>query len=365
MEENRSDGEKICAKGAGTGNTGNRSVLSACDKREKEFSVPQRISKTEKGNPIFFRNKRSPGFAMRNKPLFFLSVILLFLHPGVFPPDASAQDGKAFFWTVPSERGTVYLLGSIHLLKKEHYPLNPKIESAFEKCNFLVVEADIQGQKNVNQQAILANAFYSPPDNIAKHVSAETYALLQTEANKLGLPMEIINVQKPWFLSMALEAMELMKLGYDPNQGVDNYFLSRARGKTILELENVDEQLGLLSNLSDPEQQLLLLLTLKDLQNVAQEIGPLVRSWQTGDTQKMESIIAKTPRDDPRLKPIYEKLLTDRNLKMLSKIEGYLKERGAYFVVVGAGHLIGSRGIVGLLREKGYRVEQLGEENKR
>ncbi len=69
--------------------------------------------------------------------------------------------------------------------------------------------------------------------------------------------------------------------------------------------------------------------------------------------------MTKSSKEDPRLAPIQEKLIYDRNRKMISRIEGYLREKGTYFVVVGAGHLIGERGIVEALRKKGYPVEQL------
>ena len=103
----------------------------------------------------------------------------------------------------------------------------------------------------------------------------------------------------------------------------------------------------------------MLLLTLKDLQRAAQEVDQLVQAWKSGDMKGMEAIIAKSPKEDLRLTPVYEKLINDRNRKMLSKIEDYLKGNATYFVVVGAAHLVGEKGIVEALLKKGYRVEQL------
>ncbi len=158
---------------------------------------------------------------------------------------------------------------------------------------------------------------------------------------------------------MTLEAMELLKLGYDPRYGADNYFLSKASGrKKILELESVDEQMNLLAGLSEQEQELLLLLTLKDLQTAAREVDQAVRAWKSGDTKGMEAVMTKSLKDDPKLAPIHEKLIVERNGKMVSTVEAYLKSKGTYFVVVGAGHLTGEKGIIEVLRKKGYPVEQ-------
>ncbi len=292
-----------------------------------------------------------------------LTLLLFMLYLMVSPAntgEAFGQDGKNFLWKVQSESSTVYLLGSIHLLKKENYPLSPKIETAFEKSDTLVVEANVQEQGKMNTQAIMEKGLYPSNDSIAGHLSPETYEFLKNEAAKLNLPLEMINRQKPWLLSMTLEAIELLKLGYDPNYGVDNYFLSGATGrKKILELESIDEQINLVANLSDREQELLLLLTLKDLQNASREIDQVVQAWKSGNTKGMEAVMTKSSKEDPRLAPIQEKLIYDRNRKMISRIEGYLREKGTYFVVVGAGHLIGERGIVEALRKKGYPVEQL------
>ena len=294
--------------------------------------------------------------ARRLLPLLFL----LCWVAAPFPKEeALGQEGKNFLWKVQSEGSTVYLFGSIHLLKKENYPLNQAIETAFEKSDTLVVEANIQDQTKINPQAIMEKGLYPPNDSITEHLSPETYEILKNEAAKLSLPPEFFRMQRPWLLSMTLEAMELLKLGYDPRYGADYHFLSKAAGqKKILELESVDEQINLLAGLSDREQELLLLLTLKDLQTAAGEVDQAVRAWKSGDAKGMEAVMTKSLKEDPKLAPIHEKLIVERNRKMVSTVEEYLRSKGTYFVVVGAGHLTGEKGIIEALRKKGYSVEQ-------
>jgi len=205
----------------------------------------------------------------------------------------------------------------------------------------------------------MEKGLYPPNDSIAEHLSPETYELLKNEMSRLSLPPEFFRMQRPWLLSMTLEAMELLKLGYDPRYGVDYYFLSQAAGrKKILELESIDEQINLLAGFSDREQELLLLLTLRDLQTAAREVDQAVRAWKSGDAKGMEDIMTKSLKEDPKLAPIHEKLIVQRNRKMASTVEEYLRSKGTYFVVVGAGHLTGEKGIIEALRKKGYPVEQ-------
>ncbi len=278
----------------------------------------------------------------------------------VFGGKGLSQARKTFLWKVQSKTSTLYLLGSIHFMKPENYPLNPGIETTFEQSDFLVVEADISDPSKLSSDKMLLSAIYSENDSIEKHLSAETYRYVKEETEKMGLPVELIARQKPWALALTLEGLELMKLGYDPAQGIDAHFLSKAQGKKkVLELEGVDQQLALLSNFSDKDQELFLLYTMKDLSLLSNQIDRLVKAWSTGDADAIESLITKTIREDRRLEPIFKRLLDDRNRTMVAKIEDYLKSRETYFVVVGAGHLVGSKGIIQLLKDKGYSLRQL------
>jgi uncharacterized protein len=298
---------------------------------------------------------RSKGF----ERLFFFFLILSAIGPWAFVQDASAQNEKSFIWRVEAEGTTVYILGSVHFLKKENYPLHPNIEKAFEKADTLVVEANINDESKINPAMIMERAFYPENDTLQSHVSKETYERIREEAGGLGIPPEQMDRCRPWFLAITISSLEFMKLGYDPRYGVDYYFLTKAANlKRILELENLDYQIRLLSGLSDTEQELFLLYTLKDLKIAGQEFNQLFKAWTSGDSQGMESILMKYTREDRRLSSAYEKLIYERNGNMAGKIEAYLKTKGTYFVVVGAAHLIGEKGIIEILRGKGYRVVQ-------
>jgi len=288
-----------------------------------------------------------------------LSVVVL-VTLVIFVGRALSQSQKCFLWKIQSKTSTVYVLGSIHLAKKEVYPLHQKIEDAFVRSDALVVEANVNDIKNIDTQKIMESAFYPANDALEKHVSPETFEWVKKETDGLGIPLELLNKQKPWFLAMTLVALESIKLGLDPNLGIDKYFLSKAEGKKkIIELESLEYQISLLSGFSDKDQELFLIYTLKDLHVMEQEVNPLIQAWVSGDTQRMESILTRSVSEDKRLSGIFEKLIFERNREMASKIEDFLRTKETYFVIVGAGHLVGSRGVIGLLGGKGYLIEQL------
>jgi uncharacterized protein YbaP (TraB family) len=291
--------------------------------------------------------------------LLFFFLFLAAIGPWAYIQDALAQNEKSFIWRVGADGSTIHILGSIHFLKKENYPLPPKIEKAFDEADTLVVEANINDESKINPAMIMERAFYPESDTLQAHVSKETFEEIHREAGGLGIPPEQINRCRPWFLAVTISSLEFMKLGYDPRYGIDYYFLAKAANlKRVLELESLDYQIKILSGLSDMEQELFLLYTLKDLKIAGQEFDQLFKAWVSGDSQGMESIMMKYTKEDSRLSSAYQKLVYERNINMAEKIEGYLRTKGNYFVIIGAAHLVGEKGIIEILRGKGYRVVQ-------
>lgn len=295
----------------------------------------------------------------RSKLSRILSVLIL-VSLVIVVRDTLSQSPKSFLWKIQSKTSTIYILGSLHLAKKEIYPLSQKIENAFDQSDFLVVEANVNDIKKIDIQKLMESAFYPANDALEKHVSPETFEWVKKETERLGIPLELLDKQKPWILAMTLVSLESIKLGLDPNLGIDKYFLSKAEGKKkILELESLDYQIRLLSGFSEKDQELFLIYTLKDLNVMEQEVGRLIQAWVSGDAQAVESILARSVSEDKRLSAILEKLIFERNRRMVAKIEDFLRTKETYFVIVGAGHLVGNQGILKLLGGKGYLIEQL------
>ena len=299
---------------------------------------------------------------MTKKATRFLSIFSILITVGllILAQDSISQPKKNFLWKIQSKTNSVYVLGSIHYLKKEMYPLNETIEKAFEQSDVLVVEANIDDTGKVDTQKLVESALYLDDETLEKHVSTQTYGLVKKELERLAVPLELIGKQKPWFLSLTLASLEIVKLGFDPNYGIDRYFLSKAEGKKkILEMESFDYQINLFCQLTEKEQELLLLYTLKDIKVLEQVLDRLIQAWTSGDDKGLESIVTKSVTEDKRLAPIYDKFIYERNRNMASKIEDYLKTKETYLVIVGAGHLVGNQGIIEILKGKGFFVEQL------
>jgi uncharacterized protein YbaP (TraB family) len=276
----------------------------------------------------------------------------LFAQQGVKP------EKKNFLWKVRSETATAHLLGSIHLFKREMYPLDRKIEEAFHGSDVLVVEADVRpGAGGERQKRVLRGAFYPEGDFLANHISKETRDLLTRMFP--GLSLDSVSRLKPWALAMTLAVQEYQKLGWDYEYGIDAYFLEKAaNGKRVREIERPDFVIDMLNGFSDEHQDLFLRYTLLDLDGVGEKTDRIVNAWTAGDAAALEEILSVIIHEHPGLLPVVDALLYNRNVTMAARIEEYLNEKGEFFIVVGAAHLVGKKGIVDLLRRKGFLVEQ-------
>lgn len=269
-----------------------------------------------------------------------------------------AEAGELFLWTVRSEKGVAHLLGSIHLLKKEMYPLDARIEEAFAGSSVLAVETDVGPRaKETLEKFILANALYPEGDRLEKHVSRDTYDLVRRKFSSMSLAGA--DRMRPWALALTAATIEYMKMGLDPDYGIDRYFLEKADGrKEIVELERYDHVVRLLQGLPDDIQDLFLFYTLADLENLGREADNIIAFWSSGNVRGMEEVVYRSRDEYPKLLPVYEILLSRRNREMAEKIDEVLRRGKRCFIVVGAAHLVGEDGILARLRKKGYKVEQ-------
>ena len=285
----------------------------------------------------------------------FLLWALLCLSSSVLSHHTQAANDKLLFWEVELQAAHVYLLGSMHLASADVYPLREGIMQAWERADRLAVELDISGSRGLDiQAAMLARGRYPAGKSLSDDLKPETWAALRERLEANGLPPALMQALKAGLVVTTLSAMEMMKLGLDPEQGIDRYFLNLAAGaKPILELETIDEQLDVVLDTPDPE--VLVAQTLDQLADLDGIMSTLVSSWKQGDAQALSRLVLEEPLiTHPEYAPLQKRLFDDRNLTMTERIMQLQTSGGTLFVVVGAGHLIGEQGIIALLRQRGF-----------
>lgn len=279
----------------------------------------------------------------------------------IFSSSLVASEDRALFWRVDSAQATVYLLGSIHVADDSFYPLRAEIEQAFAASETLVVEVDINSPQSVASFAQLMQneAAYSGGETLRDHVSKKTYDELQAYLKTLGIAPALVENKKPGMVVLTLAAIQAQQAGLNPEQGIDLHFTNAAGShKKILALETMAEQLKIFLDIEDAD--LLLQDSFYALETVQEEMGAMVNAWKQGDEKALHKLLFDDVlNENPAIISLYEPLYFQRNIKMTNSIKAYLKQKGRYFVVVGAGHLIGEKGIVQLLRNAGYQLVRL------
>jgi hypothetical protein len=293
----------------------------------------------------------------------FSTVLIFFITLWTFINIAEAREAsvttkKHFLWSVQSERNTIYMLGSIHILRKDSYPLPEAVERVYDCCQKVVFETDLEGMNAPDvQMKMMKMGLYSSGQTLSQNISRQTYELLKEKMDKTGLPIVQFEQVKPWLIAQTIASSELIRLGFDPSLGIDTYFFNKARNdkKETLSLETNDYQISLFAGLSKRQQEILLRQTLKELEVIEGNFTDMIDSWENGNVSKLASIMEKSFEGYPDL---YRRFVTERNKNWIKNIQRMMMKGDNVLIIVGAAHLAGKDSVIELLKEKGYKVTQ-------
>ncbi len=294
--------------------------------------------------------------------VLFVSFLLTFFfttNPGLHAKSTAVQQThKSSLWSIETQSNKFYLLGSLHLLKQDSYPLAAAIGSAYADSRKIVFETDIAAlQEPAMQAKLLQLGLYPEGSNLLQDLDGRTRQLLEKKMSALGLPLEQFARFKPWFIALTLTTLELQRMGFSPLYGLDVHFFNKARtdAKEIGFLEPAEFQLNLLGKMVKKDQIAFLNQTLKDLEVVNELAADLVKFWKAGNAKGLHELLFRSFKDYP---DIHDRLLIQRNKKWVEEIEVLMRENKNVLFVVGAGHLVGPESVVDLLQKRGYKVKQ-------
>jgi uncharacterized protein YbaP (TraB family) len=262
------------------------------------------------------------------------------------------------FWTVRGAHNTVYLLGSVHVLKPEDSALPAEVQQAYTQAKTLVLEVNLNDLSSASMLGA-STQYASLPEGqtLAAALGPELNRDFVAHANALGVDPDVFQGFQPWFAAIMLDEAQMAKLGFAAAAGVDEQLAARAQSdnKELIGLETIEDQFSVFSQLSLDEQRRYMRFSLASLDTAAADIEATVSAWRRGDTQALEQLLEEDFKDFPDLR---RRLTVDRNRRWLEKIRPMLSANQDYLIVVGALHLVGAGGLVDLLQKQGYQVTQ-------
>ena len=262
-------------------------------------------------------------------------------------------------WIATKDSQSVYLGGTVHLLRPADFPLPAPFETAYTASEKLYFETDIAGLSDMSVQArLLQELTYKGDQSLRTVLDDSTYQALSAHLVTIGMPIQMLEKFKPGLLVSTLQVLEFQKLGFTP-QGVDAYFNSRAieDGKALGELEPIDAQIGYIAEMGIGNESEFIRLSLEDLDEMETSMNQMLGAWRSGNDEMLDALFVNDMKEGyPEL---YDSLLVQRNLNWLPIIEAMFSDSDTEFVLVGAAHLVGEDGLLNMLRKKGYEVQQL------
>ncbi len=292
---------------------------------------------------------------MANRPL--CAVLLCF----VALVCTAAERHPVSMWLAEGERNRVYILGSIHLLRKQDHPLPAVIGRAYDDAEALVMELDMDDidplalQAETNRLGLLQDG-----RTLRQVLGEERYTKAAAAAEVLEIPLDMLQRTEPWFAAITVEQLVLLRIGFNPLLGVEMHLATRAGqdGKPIAGLETPGEQLHFLDGLSIDAQSALLFQTLSEGRDVRAETEQLIAAWRRGDIEFLEASMLAELRQHTEL---YETIVARRNRAWIDDVLALLEDETDYLLIVGALHLIGDDGLPALLLERGIEARQMHE----
>lgn len=259
-------------------------------------------------------------------------------------------------WVIRDDDSTLYLFGTVHMLRPTTGWGADRVDAAFDSASNLVLEIS-----NPDDQAavvpLIQQHGLAPQDRLTLKLTAGELTLLDNAARSMGLTAAQMDVFRPWLAALTLAVAPLQKAGYDPQSGVELILKARAEaaGKPVSGFETVDEQIRILAGFPEAGQMAFLRSTLDSFENAATELDGLVEAWAAGDVEAVEAIGVQPMRESSE--DVYQALLVRRNTNWADQIQTMLEGSGTTFIAVGAGHLAGDDSVQEILERRGVEVD--------
>jgi uncharacterized protein len=265
----------------------------------------------------------------------------------------AADDADPALWVVKDADTTIYLFGTIHVLKPGLTWFDEAVKDAFDRSGTLVLEM-VEPDQATMRQLMTAKGFAAAGPTVTEQLPADKRAAYAKALADSGLPATALDRLKPWLAAVTLTVVPLGKLGYDPANGPEKVLTAAARssGKTVAAVETAEQQLGFFDSLSPKAQVTFLTSTLDELPKAGETMARMVDEWAAGDPDALARDMNESLKDSPE---VAKTLLHDRNARWAGWIAERMKQPGTVFMAVGAGHLAGTGSVQDQL--KAYKLK--------
>lgn len=266
------------------------------------------------------------------------------------------DDPDPAIWVLKDDDTTIYLFGTVHILKPGLSWFDEAVKEAFDRSDELVVEM-IEPDPAEMVKIVSELAIDQTGKSVRDKLNAEDRKAYEAALVELGVPVASFDPLELWFASVNISLVPLMQNGYDSNSGVEKDLtaLAKSRKMKIVGLETPRQQLGFFDNLPEEAQIRFLNFTVETVGQMVEGMDNMVAHWALADTKALAELMNAGLED----KILYDTLLANRNANWAEWVEARMEKPGTIFMAVGAGHLAGESSLQELLIKKGLTVNQI------
>ena len=273
------------------------------------------------------------------------------------PKRMAANDADPALWVVKDRDTTVYLFGTIHVLKPGLTWFDEAVRAAFDRSGEVVLEL-VMPEPAAMQALVAAKATTVDGPTLTEQLPAARRAAYARAVTDMGMPADALDRMRPWFAATTLSILPLGKLGYDAANGPETIIAdaAKAAGKPVSGLETPEQQIGYFAGLSQGAQVEFLTSTIDELPTLGTTMATMVDDWAHGKPEALARQMNDSLKDSPEVAKV---LLTDRNARWAKWVKARMARPGTVFVAVGAGHLAGASSVIAMLAKDGVKVTRV------
>lgn len=287
-------------------------------------------------------------------------ITALALIAAISPSETKAEQSAV--WSISDDDSTVYLAGSIHILRESDLPIPKIFKQVYDESEEVVFEIDMAKMSNPSTAMKIREIGTLPQgETLADKLKPKTVEKLKAYLTKRGIPYAPFQNFTPGMAYISMASLESLRMGARPDLGLESQYFNFASKdkKPSRGLETVEYQMSRFNEFTDEEMDEALNETLDEIEEVAKSLDELISTWKSGNMKKLEALIIEQMAPTPRIKEI---LLDERNKNWIPEIEKSLAEKHDVMFLVGAAHLVGEGSVIDLLRKKGLTVTNLDNE---
>ncbi|PWF55551.1 TraB/GumN family protein [Massilia glaciei] len=291
-------------------------------------------------------------------------IIVMFLSLAMLVPSPAWAADRGALFKVTSGAHTLHLFGTMHVGKADFYPLESRIAGAIAGASVVAFEVDPMTDPALMAGPMRTYGMNAPGGDASRDMPAGLKARLEPVMKRAGLDMKLVEMFKPWMVTMLLGLHEYAALGYGPEMSVDMHVakLARTAKAFVLELESADAQLALFGRMPRADQWRMLEESVAMIETGRQrvELDEVIHAWRNADQAMFDKVALRLESDDSVGGKFFQKvLLEERNGPMADKLAKLLGEQKNSVAAIGALHLVGKHGLPELLRKRGLKVERV------